>query len=74
MPTQQDHASKLTERDHLNMDALLGHVPDDYKAGTITKEQAIGGLAHVMAALDIGNTAEAQSWFEQGRKFIRDGA
>ena len=52
----------------------LGHVLEDFKAGTITKEQAIGGLAHVMAALDIGNTAEASNWFENGQKFIRDGA
>lgn len=74
MATQRDHAGNLTERDHQNMDAFLGHVLDDYKAGTITKEQAIGGLAHVMAALDIGNTAEAQSWFAQGQKFIRDGS
>lgn len=64
----------LTERDHINMDAFLGHVLEDFKAGTITKEQAIGGLAHVMAALDIGNTPEASSWFENGQKFIRDGA
>ena len=64
----------LTERAHINMDTFLGHVLEDFKAGTITKEQAIGGLAHVMAALDIGNTAEASNWFENGQKFIRDGA
>jgi hypothetical protein len=61
----------LTNRDHNNMDAFLGHVLDDYKAGEITKEEAAGGLAHVMAALDIGNYSEAQNWFEQGRKLIR---
>lgn len=53
------------------MDAFLGHVLDDFKAGEITKAQAIGGLAHVMAALDLDNYSEARSWFEQGRKFIR---
>lgn len=62
---------ELTKRDHLNMDAFLGHVLDDYKAGVITKDQAVGGLAHVMAALDQDNYPEARSWFEQGRKFIR---
>jgi hypothetical protein len=61
----------LTERDHTNMDAFLGHVLDDYKAGTLTKEQAVSGLAHVMAALDQGNTGEARIWLEQGRKLIR---
>jgi hypothetical protein len=74
MPNQDPRAGNLTERDHHNMDAFLGHVLEDFKAGAITKEQAAGGLAHVMAALDIGNTAEARSCFEQGRKFIRDGA
>lgn len=62
----------LTDRDHRNMDAFLGAVVDDYKAGVITKEQAVGGLAHVMAALDLDNYGEVRSWFEQGRKFIRE--
>jgi len=65
--------ASLTERDHRNMDAFLGHVLEDFKAGTITKDQAVGGLAHVMAALDIGNYGEATNWFEQGRKFIAAG-
>lgn len=63
----------LTERDHKNMDAFLGHVLDDYKSGEITKDEAIAGLAHVMAALDLDNYGEARNWFEQGRKFIKDG-
>lgn len=62
---------KLTARDHENMDAFLGYVLDDYKAGEITKDEAVGALAHVMAALDLGNTGEAANWFEQGRKFVR---
>lgn len=61
---------ELTSRDHKNMDAFLGHVLDDYKEGTITKADAIGALAHVVAAIDKGNTDEARNWFEQGRKFI----
>lgn len=62
---------ELTTRDHKNMDAFLGHILDDYKAGTLTKGQAVGALAHVMAALDLDNYSEARSWFEQGRKFAR---
>lgn len=62
----------LTEHDHKNMDAFLGHVLDDYKAGVLDKTKAIEGLAHVMAALDLDNYEEARSWFEQGRKFIRE--
>lgn len=63
--------ANLSASDHVNMDAFLGHVLDDYKTGEITKEEAVGALAHVMAALDIGNTGEAVNWFKQGRKFIR---
>lgn len=62
----------LTNKDHKNMDAFLGAVLDDYKAGVIDKSKAISGLAHVMAALDLDNYAEARAWFEQGRKFIRE--
>jgi hypothetical protein len=61
----------LTERDHVNMDAFLGHVFDAYKAGEITKEKAIASVAHVITAVDKGNHAEATLWFEQGRKFIK---
>ncbi|WP_034302939.1 hypothetical protein [Herbaspirillum sp. RV1423] len=63
--------STLTNKDHADMDAFLGAVLDDYKAGEITKEQAVGGLAHVLAAIDIGNYGEAINWFRQGRKFVR---
>lgn len=66
-----DRKASLTTKDHKSMDAFLGHVLEDFKDGEITKEEAIGALAHVMTALDIGNTAEAVNWFEQGRKFIR---
>ena len=68
------HNGHLTNADHTQMDGFLAAVLEDFKAGVITKEQAVGGLAHVMAALDKGNTAEAVNWFKQGRKFIRDGA
>lgn len=62
----------LTEKDHLNMDAFLGHVFDAYKSGAITKEKAVGGVAHVIASVDKGNYGEARQWLEQGRKFLQD--
>lgn len=61
----------LTKRDHTNMGAFLVHVLEDFKAGQITKEEAVGGLAHVIAAIDIGNYDEAVTWLEQGRKLIK---
>ncbi len=54
----------LTEKNHVAMDSFLAKVLDWYKSGEITRNSAIGGLAHVMAALDKGNTGEAVSWFE----------
>ena len=62
----------LTDKDHENMDAFLGHVLDAYKSGEITKEKAVGGVAHVIAAVDKGNYDEARQWLEQGRKFLQD--
>lgn len=64
--------TELNNRDHENMDAFLGHVLDSYKTGDITKERAVGGLAHVMTALEMGNYDEARSWFTQGRKHLTD--
>jgi len=63
-----------TDKDHKHMEAFLGNVLDDFKKGEITRDQAIGGLAHVMAALDLDNYGEVISCFKQGRKFIMDGS
>lgn len=60
--------TELNDRDHENMDAFLGHVLDAFKAGTITKERAVGLIAHPITALDTRNYDEVRSWFEQGRK------
>ena len=61
----------LSSQDYQNIDALLGHVLEDFRAGSITKEEAISGLAHVIAAIDKGNYAEVTSWLKEGRKLIR---
>jgi len=63
----------LTSRDHKNMDVFLGHVLEDFKVGEITRDEAVAGLAHVIAAIDIGNYGGVLKWFEQGRKFIKAG-
>ena len=54
----------LSDKNHREMDAFLGRVLDAYKNDQITKESGISGLAQVMAALDMGNTGEAVSWFK----------
>lgn len=65
-----NNEGKLTDKDHADMDAFLGHVLDDYKNGLLSKPTAIETLAHVIAAIDINNHAEAINWFQQGRKFL----
>ncbi len=70
--TMSSREDALTSQDHDNMDAFLGAVLEDFKAGLISKAQVVGGLAHVIAAIDSGNYGEARSWFAQGRKFIRE--
>ncbi len=65
----------LSNSDHDIMDDFLGRVLDAYKSGDISRETAISGLAHVMAALDKGNTGGAVSWFNQeGVSFFKETA
>jgi hypothetical protein len=63
----------LTSKNHTEMDDFLEKVLDGYKNGALTKSEAVNGLAHVMAALDINNTQEAVSWFNQANlEFFKD--
>jgi hypothetical protein len=55
----------LSNQDHRDMDTFLTNVLDAYKNSEITRESAVKGLAHIMTALDIGNTGEVLSWFRQ---------
>lgn len=66
------HDDHLSDKDHDDMDAFLKAVLDDYKSGAIQQDKAVGALAHVFGALDQRNYAEVRSWFQQGRKFIRE--
>ncbi|MGX7004898.1 hypothetical protein [Caballeronia sp. KNU42] len=56
---------KLTDKDRRAMDRVLERLLDAYKTGQLSRA-AVGGLAHVMAARDVGNTAAALSGFNQG--------
>lgn len=66
-----NQSPELTTRDQDNIDAFLSGLLDDFSAGTVTKFQAVQGLAHIITALSKGNYPEARNWFEQGRKLIR---
>lgn len=72
--TAMPKSSQLTNRDHDNMEAFLSHVLDDFKAGDLSKKDLTLGLVQVISAIDCGNVDEARTWFEQGRKLIRQGS
>lgn len=54
----------LTDADHTGMDNLINAALDGYKNGTLSRDSARRSLAHVIAAIDIGNYAEAREWFK----------
>ncbi|WP_425953029.1 hypothetical protein [Ralstonia pseudosolanacearum] len=58
--------------DQINLEAFFGHLLEDYKAGVLSKEQAVGGLVAFSAALNRADFEEARRWAEQGRKLARD--
>ena len=62
----------MSSKDQLNLEAFFGALLDDYRDGTISREQAIGGLVRFAVALNKGDFDEARRWAEQGRKLTRD--
>ncbi|RNM03206.1 hypothetical protein [Ralstonia pseudosolanacearum] len=58
--------------DQINLELFFDHMLEDYKAGALTKEQAIGGLVAFSAAINRGDFEGARQWAEQGRKLARD--
>jgi hypothetical protein len=59
-------------KDQIDLESSFGHLLDDFKAGEVAKEQAIGGLVAFSAALNSGKRDEARRRAEQGRKLARD--
>lgn len=56
---------KLKETDHNKLDEFLGHVLELHASGEVTKQEAIGALAHVFTAAAIDNETEVKSWIER---------
>ncbi|HEI8723375.1 hypothetical protein [Serratia marcescens] len=54
----------LTNADHQGMNNLINAALDGYKNGTLSRVSTMNALAHVMAAIDIGNYEEARKWFQ----------
>lgn len=61
----------LADKDQSDMDVFLGTVSNGHREGTMSKAQCISVLAHVIAAVDLGNYGEALNWFRQGHELIR---
>ncbi|MGZ0753317.1 hypothetical protein [Kluyvera sichuanensis] len=53
----------LTDDDYEGLANLLNVALDGYKNGEMTREIAVSGLSHVIAAIDSGNYTEARYWF-----------
>lgn len=54
----------LTDADHKGLENLLNVALDGYKNEEMSRETVMAGLAHVIAAIDTGNYAEARYWFQ----------
>ena len=59
-------------KDQFNLESLFGHLLEDFKAGELSKEQAIRGLVAFSVALNKGDFDEVRRWAEQGRNLARD--
>ncbi len=55
-------AVKLTDKDYTNLDKSVGAILDAYTSVEVTKAQAIGAIAHIIAAAAKDNESEVKSW------------
>jgi hypothetical protein len=62
----------VMDKDQIDLEAFFASLLDDYKAGALTKAQAVGGLVHFAVALNRDDFDEARRWARQGRKLSRD--
>lgn len=60
---------KLSENEHKQIDTLLNTIFDAQANGDLTKRQAIAAIAHVMAAIAIGNEEAVRSWIGNPQTF-----
>lgn len=72
MGEQEVNKGMLSERDHHDLQAFLGHVLDMYKRGDKSKQDLVLAMAHVISSIDERNMGEARSWLGQGRGFLQE--
>jgi hypothetical protein len=51
------------------LDAVLGKILNAHKSGQVSHSAAIGVIAHVVAAVAMGNETEVQSWLNDEATF-----
>lgn len=56
---------------HGQLDTLLGKVLDTHAAGEVSRNAAIGAIAHVVAAVAQGNETEVKVWLADPAVFDR---
>ncbi|EHA0636346.1 hypothetical protein JJT54_004462 [Salmonella enterica] len=54
---------KLTKTDHTGLNNLINAAFEGVINGSLSQVSAMNSLAHVVAAIDIGNYDEARKWF-----------
>lgn len=65
--TEQNKAAAALN--HEKLDVFLGSILDLYKLGRVSREDAIGAIAHVIAAVETQNASEIHSWLHEGSAF-----
>jgi hypothetical protein len=62
---------ELNDADHAQLDQLLGQILDWHKSGVVSRNAAIGAIAHVFAAAAKGNESEVHSWLRNSEVLAR---
>lgn len=58
----------LTQSDHINLTAYIGHVLDAYRDRTIKRDVAIEEIANLVTAVDTGDLGTFRNITQAGRK------
>lgn len=60
---------KLTPNNHKQMESLIGKILDAQKDGTVSRDCAIGALAHIIAAAANDEADEVLGWLTKPDTF-----
>jgi hypothetical protein len=61
----------LSNKDTDKLDDLVSVILEDFNSGSLTKEEIVSGLGHIISAIDMNNRTEIDEWLSQGRKNMR---